>query len=666
MNFSSPDSVTEGFASPAMDRHLAAYAAQTDRLVNSLSAAIAQLTTQTTAQAVQRYNNTTFRSGVALGGMLTGEDPAALMRGISRAIGGSMPSFVSPAGISGAVLNRGNLTDQLSKNVFDHIQRTYFNSMGLSNLTKTYGMSRGQMGEVFSIMGQRGMLAGAIGGNIGQGPGGLLTLNTSAETMGRIDEQFKKTSQVLGAVKKMFGATGSLAELATIAENMTGVTIGPSGINAVLNRLQAINSFSKSLGVNATMGANIIQASVGSVGQFGAGMAGALATGAAGTSALAYRGLQTASNVAEQRGRGYIAPRDIQELQQTETVMRGKLLEENPLLAESLLIAQSTNLSPDKRQKLQSAISAFKNAGTKPEQAAATASIRAAIENVTGAQAGMYTKKLGGVEAVTKALSPDSQKNLSDILGQNLSNRGVNVLADLARSTNIGGQTFGENNPFNALQMGQAGMAILGGLNAQSRDELMMALKSGKITAAENILNSKGDILKSSGLGSGLNVLRGMIRTNGAGTAAFIEEMQRTGLSLDTMKTTVSAEDKRMQESLDARQRVSNIFDTNLIEKPGMISEVIRNTLGQGIIGNEEKMRYLLAQGSGDISKFSLQNFGQTAAEAEKLNSIMSSYGVDLFKELGVDRTQADSYKKLAAAMGTNTDKVYKIGRAHV
>lgn len=655
MNFNDPENVTEGFDSPSMNRHLQAYAVQTDRLVNALSAAIAQATSQNQTVAAQRYMDPTFRLGVAAANnILTGNGPGGLIQGIASSIGTTLPSFssnISGSRVTEVAMGRGTLTDQFAKNVFDHIQKNYFNYLGLGNQSRTMGMTRNQMGQVFDVMGQRGMVAGLFGGTADI-RGRAIDIKTPEKTFQRIDEQFKKTAQVLGIVKSMFGATGSMAELANIAESVTGITMGPGSMNSVISRLQTINSFAKTTGLGVGAAAQIISASSRSVGQFGPGMAGALAAGAAQTSGLAFRGLQAASNLAAERG-NYIAPRDVQQIQQAETVMRGQLLTENPLMAESLFVMQNIKtLTPQQSAGLQAAVTQFQNAGTIDERNAANSALHAAIEKATGVQAGTITRKLGGVEEVTKNLSPAAQQRLSDALGQNLLRSGVNELTALATNTGMTDR-FG----LSATQIGQAGMALMGGLNAQTRDELTTLLESGDIAGANQLLQSKASILQQEGLGAGTDVLTSLF-DNPATAAKFIQEMGVMAPTLQTMMSTTAAEDRRIQESILARQKVSGIFDLNLVEKPGTIEQVIRNTLGQNVIGNEEKMRYLMAAGGAGIETFNIDNIGQTAEEADRLNKVMQSYGVDLYKQFNIDPGNTEG---LANALKSDKNKLYNL-----
>lgn len=670
MNFNDPDTITGGFSSTDIDRHLSMYAAQTDRLVNSLSAAIAQISTKTPAEAAARAMDPGFRLGVAAGArVLGGYNPADLMRGVAGAVGSSMPAFnmtiAGPSGgtagatyASGNVLSRGSLTDVFAKNVFDHIQSTYFNQLGLSKMSKTFGMTRGQMGDVFNVMGQRGMLAGMVGGDITENQKtGTFDVKTSTTTFSKIDEQFRKTAQVLGVVKKMFGASGSIAELANLAEQATGITLGPNSIGAVLNRLQNINSFASAANMSVNTAATIIGASAQSVSKFGPSMSGALATGAAQVSGTAFRGLQAAAGFAASRG-DYIAPKDIQELQQTETVMRGRLLEENPLLAESLFVLQNVKtLTPEQSAKIQKSISAFQNAGTGAQQQSAAAAMRAAIESATGTQAGVLTEKMGGLTNMVRNLSPENQQRLSNLAGQNLFNRGINELTDLAATTNMAATMFGPDNKFSNEDLGQAGMAVLGGLSARSRDELVGLLKSGNKEKALALLQDKSGLLNEAGLGTGAGVLRKMITQNNLGTNQFIRQMEAMGSSMEYMKTTTSIEDLKAQQHINARKSVSTIFDTALINQPGTIEQVIRNTLGQTNIGNEEKMRYLAASGKGYM-QFDMSKFGGTAAEAKNLQEVLSSYDVNLFEKFNVKQ---DDYAGLSQAISQDKDKIYSI-----
>jgi len=673
MNFQDPDTVTGGVAPATLDKNMSLYAVMNDRLINSLSAAIAQATTRSSAEAASRYMDPGFRLGVAGGArILTGYNPADLMRGISGSLSGAMPSFNMPIGGQGTGVNarmgggtfmgQGTLTDVFTQNVYDHIQKNYFNQLGLAKMSKTFGMTKSQMGDVFNVMGQRGMLAGISAGTLTEDKKtGETVLQTSEKSFARIDEQFRKTSQVLGVVKKMFGSNGSMSELANIAEQATGITMGPGSIGAVLRRLQNISTFAATTGLSTRTAQQLIGASSESVSQFGRGMAGALASGAAKSTGVAFRSAQVAAGLANERG-DYIAPKDVQEMQQTETVLRGQLLEENPLLVESMFVLQNTKtLKPEEAAKIQAAITRFQKAGTRQEQGEASAAMRAAIESSTRTQAGVLTEKMGGVKNVLKNLAPETQQQLSDVLGENLTNRGVNVLSDLAGSTQMIERAFGQGS-FTAEQAGQAGMALMGGLSAQTRNELMGYLKEGNKNKALALLESKTKMLEGANLGPGAKILQQMITQDNIGSNQFFREMESQSASLPTMMTTISAEDKIAQDHLDARRRVSNIFDTSLIEKPGTIESVIRNTLGQTDIGNEEKMRYLVAAGANKKDKgyrtFDMNKIGQTADEARNLQDVLGSYDVNLFEKFKVKQ---DDYEGLAKAIGNNKDALYGI-----
>jgi hypothetical protein len=663
MDFNTPDSLTGGFSNPSQDRQLNMFAVQTDKLISALTAAVAQLTSKTDAEAARRAIDPDLKLGMAgIARLLTGFDPSSLIRGISTATASMFPTTsgnIAGVNFAGQLMGRGGITDVFAKNVYEHIQRNYFNSLGISDLTKTFGMSRSQMGEVFNVMGQRGMLAGINAGTISMASDGQLKLDTSKRTFEKIDEQFRKTSQVLGAVKKMFGVDGSMVELANIAEQATGVTLGPNGTSAILNRLQTINNFARITGLNTGTAAQIIASSAGSVGEFGRGMANALAIGASRSASMAFRNNQALAAAGQGRG-DYFAPKDIQELQATETNLRGQLLKENPLLAESFYILQNVKtLTPDQASQIRSAITQFTNAGTMEEQSKARTALRTAIQSATGRSAGSFTKAMGGLANVLKLLSPETQNELSDILGQNLNNRGVNELSSLAAATNMTGRIF--NNRFSSAMMGQAGMAFLGGLSAASQQQLIELLQKGDTAGAIAFLKDKEGVFKEGGLQKGAGVLMDMLRSpNGARRAEmFLREMQLSGSQLDTMKTTVSVEDRRIQQAMEARQKVSGIFDTNLISKPGTFSNILNSILGQTTIDNEDKMRYLLFEGKkGTFETFSSTSMGETAAEAASLSNVLSSYGVDLYKEYGVKK--GDSVK-LAEAIKNNKNKLFNI-----
>lgn len=175
------------------------------------------------------------------------------MPGVSSMVGGSI--YDMGMGVSSAVsysgaqvdgssfLGPGTTSNAMSLSVMRESLRHFFTEEGLSRPDRAHGFGYSEIGEVFSLMRDKGTFAGLNLGTLVDNGAGQSIPSLNRDAINRINQEVQDAAEVLRAVKDITNSQ-SIQELARTAESFTGASLGKGGGSRLA--LQRLTGFAAS------------------------------------------------------------------------------------------------------------------------------------------------------------------------------------------------------------------------------------------------------------------------------------------------------------------------------------------------------------------------------------------------------------------------------------
>ena len=189
-------------------------------------------------------------------GLIPGGSPVNLGASVNQMIASSGFNIGGNMGRGSPLFGGGSITDAITKSVYENIQKTFFDKIGLPK-SAAHGMNMSQMGEMISNLTGRGAFSGMQLGELSV-VGGKYEFKQNADAIKKVNETIKDYAGMLKDAKSIFGNL-SVAELTQNAERFVGTSIRElDGIRLMRNRMAQLSVFSSAFGLNTAAVANRI------------------------------------------------------------------------------------------------------------------------------------------------------------------------------------------------------------------------------------------------------------------------------------------------------------------------------------------------------------------------------------------------------------------------
>jgi hypothetical protein len=172
------------------------------------------------------------------------------MPGVASMFGGSDIDFlfgsqnaVQASGLrvgGSRLFGGGALSDRVAYDLWKASDRYFFDEKagGMGRLDRTQGFDRTQLGQIYSVMGQRGAFSGLdIGASVST-VGGKLDIRYDEAAMQKMPKAVEEAAKALRMVQDVVGGRPTL-ELIKISENIIGASMGTAQYAATVQRRMA-------------------------------------------------------------------------------------------------------------------------------------------------------------------------------------------------------------------------------------------------------------------------------------------------------------------------------------------------------------------------------------------------------------------------------------------
>ena len=187
-------------------------------------------------------------------GLIPGGSPVNLGASVNQMIASSGFNIGGNMGRGSPLFGGGSITDAITKSVYENIQKTFFDKIGLPK-SAAHGMNMSQIGEMISNLTGRGAFSGMQLGELSV-VGGKYDFKQNEQAIKKVNETIKDYAGMLKDAKSIFGNL-SVAELTQNAERFVGMSIRElDSIKTMRNRMAQLSVFSSAYDLNASAVAN--------------------------------------------------------------------------------------------------------------------------------------------------------------------------------------------------------------------------------------------------------------------------------------------------------------------------------------------------------------------------------------------------------------------------
>lgn len=597
---------------------------------------------QFTAQVAGMAVNSQMMSGLMGGSILD------MYGGVSTglAAGGFTKINMSGGGstMSGGA---GYVNDQLSRIALMRMQDNFFNERGGAMLHKTYGMDRGQLGDLAAYMGMGGAFRGMQGtmtrvssesdramqhgaamkaGNtaLAQNLQALegadfgkeqYVFDMSKSDTDRMNRKMEAAARALGSVKDIFGDR-ALPDLLNIAKEVSGADITQlEGAREVVGRMQRIKAFSAMHGLSAEAVANEQ-----------AGMSRALGGGAQGAAAseIVQGYVQTA--MANLVGRGGAPSRDQVAgfmLSASNALEQEK---QTPVQAAALhALTTNRSLSQGQRTQLRQGLAAIENAEGTAARSLAVEALAADFGKISGMSLDDYLVRAGGLKDVKE--DPRIARGLEETKQEEAQKRMRTLGRDWFKS--IGGAA------------GDFGYSAFTGLGGDNYEQLIEAM--GQAPGADNVASAR-KIIEGSQLTDDHKKLLSSQLDAAAKDPTSWRKLWGEGkniLNVNNLSGLIPTEMRKIEsEGMLASIMAQQAFGTDYTGNPNdIMRNLVGGLMGQRTVTDDSAMAWLYGQGkTTNIAQYDPAKKKFLGANQTGLENILKQTGGKLDARFGLDQ----------------------------
>jgi len=637
-------------------------------------------------------------------GWLGGGNPATMMEGIHRATsrGGFQVTGMNPI-MNQTIRGSGGITEQVSRQIYDGMSGHFFSPSGAAIQSRTHGLNKSDIGEIFDMMQSQGSFAGM---NVGKMEGitslatvrqlgekarkagdmGLLNKIAGATPITAGGDPYFLTKDVPGAMsegstvvvseastqavaKKVEEMTKSLSrlrglfggmpmqELAREAERISGVSLaGPNGVADVGRRIESASLTARAYGVDEQRYLNTIAAGAGMSevsGRLGADpmfQTNRLDMAISHKSSLmGMEGFEQArASRASLAKRGIYTPeRSMEEMMGRQIQVSSQFVAQEKTAIAAMAALDYSGASAEDRAVLEGIANELGSATTKDQRREINSRLREETLRRTGLDTTALLKNKS-VGEIVAGLSTRSNETLAGIGTQASQANLVNSFRKVSASLNLGG---GANEGLNAF------FTTFG----KSQGLMIDALESGGLAGMEKLLNTPGgpgSFLSEEERGKVMSQMRDLESKGGDRSLATV--LKQASSSLATNKEladlTLSSKEGRLDSFYN--RSFEWIKENRLGSQSSNLS--VMDLFVEGMLGGGQVPDMALIKNAaslGDTPAW-LKLTGKAGFEAlgagdyDKLNAaIADSGGKDLAGMMGVG-SQAEAIKLLGTPEG--------------
>ena len=472
-----------------------------------------------------------------------GGDIRSIRLGASAVAGGGGMVHVAGGSTSG-MFGSGMVQNAAAQQIFESVNRRFWNTSGAANLGNTNGMNRDQIGGIMMMGAQQGAFSGLDMGKISR-TGDKLKFDLNPEAISKIETFTKEAAKSLSGLIDVFGDR-SIGELSSIAQKITGLDMSRlKNVEMMGQRISALKGTATTLGMDAralmetAAGANQMGAQAGIVNYSGgaeAAMQGAHVSRQLQAQPGFFRSAPSAQEVTSQIVRNQAA---LMSDPLGARIMAGQLALETGMVkggAADQLRAQMGGLSREN-------VGAFDTL----------------FRQSTGMNASNMIQTMGGGAGIHGTLSPESQAAALGFMGENMRGRNLSRIRDM--SSNMLGAAGG-----------RAAANLVDVFKAGDLQKMAEAFDAGKTEDAVKIAMDSGAVKdRAQALG-----LVGQLGAFGGHAAASLQVVEK-GVRRDISKTFLSRQEEMSQKRMQAE--VTQLSSDDSRKLRGMMARGVQGFL---------------------------------------------------------------------------------------
>lgn len=209
------------------------------------------------AQASRLLNNTgqgqllkDISALAVASGLIPGGNPMQLAASVQQMVGTQGFNVGGNFGRNSPVFGGGNITDGMSRTIFDSIKSNFYDRVTELPKRSAHGMNMTQMAEAMGQLTARGAFRGMDIGELNIDAKGKLDFKLDKQKMERVNQVFSDYAGMLKDARKIFGDL-PIADLTQNAERLIGTSLREMGsVSAMRNRMANIQATSSAYGLN--------------------------------------------------------------------------------------------------------------------------------------------------------------------------------------------------------------------------------------------------------------------------------------------------------------------------------------------------------------------------------------------------------------------------------
>ena len=183
-------------------------------------------------------------------GLIPGGNPMQLAASVQQMVGTQGFNVGGNFGRNSPVFGGGNITDGMSRTIFDSIKNNFYDKVTELPKRSAHGMNMNQMAEAMGQLTARGAFRGMDIGELNIDSKGKLDFKLDKQKMERVNQVFSDYAGMLKDARKIFGDL-PIADLTQNAERLIGTSLREMGsVSAMRNRMANIQATSSAYGLN--------------------------------------------------------------------------------------------------------------------------------------------------------------------------------------------------------------------------------------------------------------------------------------------------------------------------------------------------------------------------------------------------------------------------------
>lgn len=642
-------------------------------------------------------------------GLIPGGSPVQLAHSMRQMVGSQGFSLGGNVGMNGQLFGQGAITDQLSKSVYQKVQKEFYDPVSGLGKSAAYGLDKSQMADAANYLTARGAFAGMRPADLNsfthkevsaelikarkegdtdyikeletlsKGGKGGMAIKLDKNKMKQVTNIMSDYASTLKDAKDIFGNL-PIGELTQNAERLIGASVSEFGSTAAMKqRMASIKATSAAYGINAEKIArnmmnttDMVQQDMHQRNAADPLMQNAYERAAASTSfgkvaaaiseSATLGGIQAAEKsriyAREQGSKGFHV-REFDEQQHSQALAGGlTTIRDEAAVGNKTSLAARSLLSRGVVDPATAAQVETLLAETATGDPTRLREVNRKIRGVLEASGiNMHDVESRSVSDLSGTLSQKWAKNEARINTKQLRARAAtSSLETIAREGSDGGMLNNTRNKGNAnflmTQLDDASRAaIFGAVNADG------SIDQEKLDAAYKDTPGLSDVVGKGTLTSVIGELVNSPGRNKSGSASdqlrtiereFKSDARNMGLVDDMTK------DKADKRTVQAY--LSNVSLGDKVSSDDLGTELMRGFFGAGKVTDDMAMRKMQNAGGKDLLNLKL-NADKTGLDvkADQMSALSGKIGgqnmVDLYKELGLEIGDKEG---LAAALGTS------------